>query len=1104
MAVRWMCVIGWMWCGLIGPVAAATYTVTNAADSGAGTLRDYMQQANTNPGSHTIAFNLPAPFVIAPTSQLPLLNNTVWIDGSTQPGYTGAPVVRINGAAVTPGNGLQFNARGGGAHALHLTGFTNGSGVALSGQSNRLTGCWCVSNHTGVSAGGSNAWVGGTAAGQRNVLSLNRYVGLNLHGSGYHQVQGNYIGLDPAGMAAWSNGTRGVDVSGPRCLIGGPAAGARNVVSGHGGSGIYLINAIGTEVSGNYLGTDATGTNAIPNFTAVELVGRSNVIGGATTAHRNIIAGNRNYGLYLYGTGATWHVIQGNYIGLDAAGRALPNASVGNAGVFVLGGSNTLVGNVISGNAGHGVYLSGAAARGNVVGGNLIGLDPAGTQACPNAGSGIYIYAASSNLILGLPFRNVISGNGAAGVSLVTTTAVGNVVQGNFIGTDLAGARAVSNANAGVVLADVGGALVADNLISGNRQAGVEIQGESAREVVVTGNQIGLSAAGTNALPNAGAGVRILHGTGHRVGGPAEADRNIIAGNAFSGVLLAGAYSNITVAGNYIGLAPDGLQALGNGANGVGVTVQGTHLTISNNVVAGHGGDGINLSGDNSAAAAVIVANRIGLDAAGLLARTNVGHGIGLAQVSDVRVGGATTGERNVIAGNTGSGISVVGSGSNGPVVIAGNYIGLDVNGVDGPGNGQDGLYVRFTPNLQVGGPSTAWKNVIARHDTGVSLEGCAGAWISYNFVGCDASATLARPNGNGLFLFGACRSNLVENNIVAGNSLGGIVAQSGASHTTLRGNRIGFGSIAALPNTGVGVYLLDVTDTQIGGPAAADANRIAFNTSVGVAVVGSTATSAIRNRITGNLIYSNAAPEIDLGYDGTTFNDPDPDADTGPNGRQNFPTLTFASAGATNISGKFVGAPGLVWLEFLARTPAAGAVFLGGTNLYVPPAGQAAFSFHFTNNVAAGSVVAATATTGDGTSEFSPALGLSVSSDSDGDLMPDWWETGHFLNPAVSNASGSDADNDGVSDLEEWIADTIPTSSNSVLRIVAITNGATSTVLVPSSGLRLYSLEGAPGPDAGTWVVALTNVPGTGGLLALPDATGYTQRVYRVGVKRP
>jgi hypothetical protein len=117
---------------------------------------------------------------------------------------------------------------------------------------------------------------------------------------------------------------------------------------------------------------------------------------------------------------------------------------------------------------------------------------------------------------------------------------------------------------------------------------------------------------------------------------------------------------------------------------------------------------------------------------------------------------------------------------------------------------------------------------------------------------------------------------------------------------------------------------------------------------------------------------------------------------------------------------------------------------------------------------------------------------------------MPDWWETGHFLNPAISNAVSSDADNDGAADLEEWIADTIPTASNSVLRIVAITNGATRTVLVPSSGLRLYSLESASGPAVGTWMVALTNVPGTGGLLALPDATGFTQRMYRVGVKRP
>ena len=1105
MAARWVCAIGWVWCGLVGTAAAAVYTVTNAADSGVGTLRDCIQQANTNPGSHTIAFNLPAPHVIAPTSQLPPVANAVWIDGSTQPGYTGAPVVRINGASVSLSGGLLFNVRGGGAHALYVTGFTNGSGVALNGQSNRVSGCWCISNHTGVSAGGSNAWVGGTAVAQRNVLSLNRYVGLNLFGPGYHQVQGNYIGLDPAGVVAWSNANRGVDVSAPHCVIGGPAAGARNVVSGHGGPAIYLINAAGTEVSGNFLGTDASGTNALPNDIAVQLVGRSNLIGGASTAHRNIMAGNRNYGVYLGGTNATRHVIQGNFIGLDAAGRARPNGYPGNAGVFVLGGSNTVIGNVISGNGGHGVYLSGTAARGNVVGGNLIGLDPAGTQACPNAGNGVYFYGgASENQVIGLPFRNVIAGNAAAGVGIVGTDCVDNVVQGNFIGTDLAGARAVSNGNAGVLLEDVVGAQIADNLIAGNRQAGVEIGGADSRDVVLVGNQIGCSAAGTNALPNAGAGVRITHGRGHRVGGPTSVDRNVISGNALSGVLLGGNYSNVTVAGNYIGLAPDGLQSLGNVANGIGVIVAGAGLLISNNVIAGNGSDGIALSGANTPAAAVLVANRIGLDAAGALARTNTGHGVSLIKVSGVRVGGATAGERNVIAGNTGSGIVVEGSGSNEAVVIAGNYIGLDAGGLNGPGNGQDGLYVRFTPRLQVGGSSTAWKNVIAYHDTGLSLEGCDGAWIGYNFIGCDASATLARPNGYGLFLFGACRSNLVENNIVSGNSLGGVLLQSGPVQATLRGNRIGVGSIAALPNTGPGLHLLDTADHQIGGPAAADANLIAFNAGPGVLVVGSTPTSSVRNRIQGNLIYSNAAPEIDLGGDGATANDPAPDADAGANGLQNHPTLTFASVGATNISGNFAGAPGSVWLEFFARTPAAGVVYLGGTNLFVPPAGQAAFSFRFATVAPVGSVIRATATTADGTSEFSPAIGLTAGSDSDGDLMPDWWEAGHFLDPAVSNAVGSDADGDGASDLEEWIADTIPTASDSLLRIVAVTNGASRTVLVPSSGLRLYSLESASGPESGIWTVALTNVPGTGGLLALPDASGYTQRVYRVGVKRP
>jgi hypothetical protein len=153
--------------------------------------------------------------------------------------------------------------------------------------------------------------------------------------------------------------------------------------------------------------------------------------------------------------------IFGNYIGIDAAGtNGIGTQSTG-IGVFngtegtIIGGTTAGMGNVISGNNGTGVYISDPGTSDNVVLGNLIGTDKTGTNLIPNVNFGVFVYNyASSNVIGGTTAgaRNVISGTTGYGYGIAVAEANNNVVQGNYIGTDLTGTNALPNGFAGVAV----------------------------------------------------------------------------------------------------------------------------------------------------------------------------------------------------------------------------------------------------------------------------------------------------------------------------------------------------------------------------------------------------------------------------------------------------------------------------------------------------------------------------------------------------------------------------------------------------------------------------------------------------------------------------
>ena len=545
------------------PTVPITNIVTTTADVGPGSLRAAIYYANDHPGT-TIRFNIPntdpgftnGVYTIYMTGELPpLVANGSIIDATTQPGFAGKPIVAIDGSRLIPetfgASGVTFYESGCTIRGLAINNVTFSAVEMLYNFcfSNHVEGCFLGLSPNGSNsapngfqgvnlAGGAHANViGGTNASQRNVLSGNAHsygVTITETNTDNNVVEGNYIGLDATGTFAVTNFKSGVGIfGGPHnTVVGGNVTGAGNVISGNTEYGIFVGDpiTIGTVIAGNFIGTDATGNQAVPNnfggiavFNQVQGV----LIGGTNAAARNVISGNTTVGVYLLGPNVSNTVVEGNYIGLNAAGTAaVPNTFIG---IYVLGGAqNNLIGgtqpgtgNVISGNASEGIYIADSGTSNNLVVGNRISTGPQGINGIPNGFTGVGIWNGAQNNIIGgtnAGSANLISGNNTGhGISIGDPTTSGNVVQGNLIGTTTNGLASLANGGNGVYIRSgasgnlVGGSVpAARNIISGNGGDGVHITDPGTSGNQVLGNYLGVNTNGTVALSNHDSGVAIV------------------------------------------------------------------------------------------------------------------------------------------------------------------------------------------------------------------------------------------------------------------------------------------------------------------------------------------------------------------------------------------------------------------------------------------------------------------------------------------------------------------------------------------------------------------------------------------------------------------
>lgn len=730
--------------------------VTNIDDSGAGSLRQAILDANANAGFDTISFDIAGGGhqTIDLATPLPAVADATTIDGTTQPGYAGTPLIELSGDGLVvtdpvAANGLYIYAPGSGTtvRGLAITGFEN-NGIWLQGGSDYVI----EGNYLGIDVTGNVAapnenglMVSDGVDGVRvanNVVSGNDVFGMFLTATLNSVIVGNRVGTNAAGTSAVGNGSDGICLGGvANCTIGGTSPGDGNLVSGNlgivsggqnatPGNGIY-VSGSDVVIQGNRIGTDICGNFAIPNAqSGIVVVFSSEIhIGGTDVDARNVISGNLGSGVLI--AESTPVVVQGNFIGTDVDGAA----AVGNQiGIHTfgtsgqIGGSGPGAGNLISGN------LIGIVLRnsGNVIQGNRIGTDVTGTSAVANTQAGIHLTDGAANNLIGgsAPGAgNLISGNAAAGIELSSVPGYeNNRVQGNLIGTDASGASSIANGS-GISIRSAGNLIGTDgdgvgdaaerNVISGNIQSGIVLGFADAHDNVIAGNLIGTDITGTAALANLQNGIESLNGAhGNRIGTDGNgvgdaAERNVVAASGSTGITMFDAHDTV-IAGNFIGTDVAGTVALS--PPGIGILVYGGSTAIrmgtdgngagdaqERNVIAASGLADVVIF---QASDCVVAGNHVGVDSTGSGAVGASQHGVYVHLASNIRIGTdgnalADAIEGNVIAHASGNGVTMLAEGAPAGVSIRGNSIhSNDGLGID---LGNDGVTLNDVDDVDAG-----------------------------------------------------------------------------------------------------------------------------------------------------------------------------------------------------------------------------------------------------------------------------------------------------------------------------------------------------------------------------------------------------------------
>ncbi|MGA2285077.1 MAG: right-handed parallel beta-helix repeat-containing protein [Dehalococcoidia bacterium] len=784
-------------------------------------------------------------------------------------------------------------------------------------------GSAAIPNGQGVVVTGATigTLIGGPNSGNGNLISGNGNGAIDASGSEATVIQGNLIGTDAGGTYAIPNGgLGGVVATGLDTVIGGTTAGERNVISGN-YIGAILVDApdVNATIKGNYIGTNAAGNSAIASGGGITVLSGGNTIGGLEPGAKNLITNNWEAGLVLMWGGSQNNTVQGNDIVSNRSGVVImegasnntiennqisgnwggPGVSIGGLWYTLTGsenvfgslqlhgdvqvlvnggqvdeyyqdGSQILVQSIVAnpgdqlelrlfpasdgcGSVGpvwlqsyrtqEKVQLTPGVAQtcpgqgnqiaditysiafptdlvtssGNVVRGNKIGTNAAGSSASAN-NNGVSIIGNSSQNVIGgttAGDRNIISGNNGDGVG-VFGGSQDDVIEGNYIGLNASGTAAIPNhgsLNSGGI--EVGnypapaasGTIIggttpgAGNVISGNDPAGIDVWGP-ASNVSIKGNYIGTNAAGNAAIGNVGQGIRMLFTGNNIVGGATAAERNVISGNGCAGIQGGGGgvsmwgANNNTVEGNYVGLSADGSKAIPNNCSGVDLFTGSGNNQVLGNVISGNGSNGVSVGAVDYS-----------------LAGSSSDFGTSIVLDDHIAV---TRNGSSVYSGDAQNGTSAN--------IFFGGYVGdslvITVTSTDAcasvgpvwldlvPGGGSEQVTAGATNSCN-GQP------IVINHTIGMPTGFYAsGNVIEDNRIGTNPAGSAALPNqGSGIEMEGSSSNTVIgsagHGNVISGNQVEGISIWGASANDVIQGNLIGVSAAgnAALPNQQNGIY---------------------------------------------------------------------------------------------------------------------------------------------------------------------------------------------------------------------------------------------------------------------------------------------------------